>query len=308
MKRASIGLAIAIALMANAAAPARFQKLTDHYYLLPGAHGGFNIGAFLSDDGLLLVNVAGPNDLPGMLEALKRASSKPVRWVVGTDYRKETWSWPGPLLAQGASLLTSKAAFEQSRADAVQSETPSPGLLVFGRQMRLFPGGVEVRVFAPEGKSRTGDVVVFVPSERVLQVGDIFQPGSFPMAGENAAEGAALGWIDALKQAVDLVPLLKSAMPQPKTEPVKPGTEEKEKTLEEMIVVIPARGPVSNLQEMKNLLEQAQKLRAEMVRAISAKRTHDSFVASAAAAPFRAVANFESFAARLYQDLSSPKP
>jgi cyclase len=286
------------------AAPAKFQKLTDHYYVYPGGAETGNVGAFVSDDGLLLVNAAAPSEMPQVLEALKRTSMRQIRWVVGTEYRKETWAWPAPLLTQGASLLTSKGVFLQ----AAQPPAAAAGCVVFGRQMRLYPGGIEVKVLAPEGKSRTGDVVVFVPSERVLQVGDMFQAGSFPVIAENAGEGAALGWIDELKQVIDFVPLLKSAMPQQKADLDKLGPEEKEKTLEELVIVIPGHGAVANLQDMKDLLEQAQKLRAEMVRAVGAGRSRDSILASGALAPFRAVANFESFAGHLYEALAAPKP
>ncbi len=311
MRETALGLAIALlAPVLGPAAPARFQRLTDHYLYLQGSQEAGNVGAFVSDGGILLVNPPAPNDSAGVLEALKRASSKAIRWVVHTDYRKESWAASSPPLAQGASLLASKAAFERSRSDAAAAPTPpsaaSNATFVFDRQMRLFPSGIEVRVFAPQGKSRTGDVVIFVPTERILQVGDIFQPGRFPSLDENSGEGAALGWMDALKQVVDLVPLLKSAMPQPKPDTAKPG--EEEKTLEELIAVVPGRGPVSNLQEMKTLLEQAQKMRTEVTRAISAGRSRDSIVASPALAPFRSLGNFETFVARLYDALSGPKP
>ncbi len=309
-----VGLAfvLVVPVLGLATAPARFQKLTDHYLYLQGSPETGNVGAFISDSGILLVNPPAPNDSAAVLEALKRVSSRPVRWIVSTDYRKENWSAPSPLLAQGASALASQAAFERSRSDAAgapvspRPPSSSAGTFVFGRQMRLYPGGIEVKVFAPQAKSRAGDVAIFVPAERVLQVGDIFLPGSFPSIQEDSGEGAALGWIEALKQVVDLVPLLKSAMPQPKPDPAKPGAEEK--TLEESIAVVPGRGPASNLQEMKTLLEQAQKMRAEMTRAITAGRSRESALASPALAPFRSLENFETFAARLYDALSAAKP
>ena len=42
--------------------------------------------------------------------------------------------------------------------------------LIFGRQMRLYPGGVEVKLLAPEGRSRAGDVAALLHvSDRTLR-------------------------------------------------------------------------------------------------------------------------------------------
>ena len=86
------------------------------------------------------------------------------------------------------------------------------------------------------------------------------------------------------------------------TSRTKPG--EEEKSLEEMVTVISARGPQSNLQEMKDLLEAAHKLRGEIAREVSAGRDIDLFLASPAAAPFRVYDNLDVFARQLFDDLS----
>jgi hypothetical protein len=122
---------------------------------------------------------------------------------------------------------------------------------------------------------------------------------------QTGGEGSALGWIDGLKQAIDTVPLLKSAMPPPKPDPGKPPPEEK--TLEELVTVIPGRGQRSNLQGMKDLLEAALKLRSELARAIGAGRSCESILSSSALGPVRSLGNFESFAAQLFDDLAAQR-
>jgi hypothetical protein len=174
--------------------------------------------------------------------------------------------------------------------------------MIFGRQMRLFPGGVEVRLIAPQQSPPASNVVVYVPAEKLLQMGSLFRAGSFPEFLEDSPPAAALAWIDALKHVSDQVPLLKSAMPQPKPDPAKPPPEEK--TLEELVVVVPANGPVSNLQEVKTVLDAAMRIRTELTRAVTAGRDRENVVNLPALAPFRSFGNFEPFVLRIFDALA----
>jgi glyoxylase-like metal-dependent hydrolase (beta-lactamase superfamily II) len=284
---------------AAAAAALRFQRLTDHFHYL-ASETGPNVGAFVSEDGVLLVDPVRESDLPGVLEALKRVTSKPVRWVVNTTYQEETWGLHSAVVKHGASFLACKAAWELSRKGEPEKKSGTPAL-IFGNQVRLFPGGVEVRLLAPKQSPPAGNVVVFIPLEKLLQVGTLFRAGSFPDFADDSPPGAALAWIDALKQVNDEVPLLKSAMPQPKPDPAKPP--EEEKTLEELVLVLPATGPVSNLQEVKTVLDAALRIRTEVTRAAAAGRSRDAIVNLPSLASFRNLGNFEPFVLRVFDAL-----
>jgi hypothetical protein len=252
------------------------------------------------------------------LEVLKKASPKAVRWVVFTDPRFVLTSGARYLSDRGAVFLASSQLHKLSmsataygfRDSAPPAAVPASGVpaktsdfawFIFGSQMRLFPAGLEIRIFALRHRARTaGDEVVFVPAEKVLLVGRLFDPASYPDI-DGAAGGDAAGWIEGLKQVADSVPVLKSAIPQakpsPKTEP--------EKTLEEGIPVIPTLGEVSNLQNLKDLLDASQKLRNEVSRAVRAGRSCSSFLASSRASQYRNYANFDSYACRLFEDVSA---
>jgi hypothetical protein len=143
---------------------------------------------------------------------------------------------------------------------------------------------------------------VYVPAEKVLVTGDFFAPGKFPAIDNAGGEGTARGWIEGLKQVIDFVPILKSAMPQPKADPV--PVPEPEKTLEEMMLVMPGHGPASNMQQVKSLWTAAQKLRTEANRAITAGRTREDFLKSLSPDVFGEFGNLEPFAALLYDDLA----
>ena len=317
----------------SSAAPRRFTKVSEHCYVLEAEPGWGNVGAVISDDGVLLIDTPPAGEIPAMLEALKRVTTKPVRWVVNTHHHEDHTRGNAYFSEHNATIIGGP---EFRRVDEKPAEVenkeqkPKPTFaetqLVFGRQARLFPGGVEVRIFATEHRAHTSrDVVVWLQSEKVLHVGDLFVPGSYPAIDTSEGQGSAIGWLEAMRQVIESVPVLKSAMPQPKAPPSKPPPSKtpppkappskappskapqdptevalEEKTLEEQVIVIPGHGPVSNLQEMKDLFETSRKLRLEAGRAAAARRSRDGFLASPGLAPFRVYENFEAFAAQLY--------
>jgi glyoxylase-like metal-dependent hydrolase (beta-lactamase superfamily II) len=287
-----------------------FRKVSDHFYYLEPATGTANTGAVITGDGVLLIDPPPEPETPGLLNALKSVTSKPVRWVVYTDYQRFRAGDSAAFQKLGAVIIDSK---EQDRLAGLLLVTdpslgaqpaqtrPNPRFL-FTRQLHLFPAGIEVRILAVRYKARTaGDVIIFVPSEKVLEVGDLFTPSSYPVIDSGPGEGSAPGWIEGLKQVIDSVPLLKSAMPQPKPDPS--AVPEPEKTLEELVTVIPGHGAPANLQHMKDLLALTQKLRTEAARAVAAKRSRDDFLRLLSMEVFGAYSNLEAFAGQLFDDL-----
>ena len=292
----------------------QFEKVSPHCYVLAGENGSPNLGAVVTDDGILIVNPPAEPELTTAVEALKKAGSRPIRWFVCTDQAREPGGGELALSKQGALMITN-AGLRESRLFRVKPDdrpadrppdSPGPSL-AFARLLRLFAGELEIQVRAPEREwHQGGDAVVFVPAEKVLLVGDLYSPGSFPSFEHEQGTASAVAWLEALKQVIDMVPLLKSAMPQPKPEPEKEG--EEPKTLEELVVVIPALGSLSNLQEMKDLLASGQKIRVDVARAVAQKRNRETFVDLPMFGPYRGLGNLDSFATRLFDELKAGRP
>jgi glyoxylase-like metal-dependent hydrolase (beta-lactamase superfamily II) len=288
----------------------RFEKVSPHCYFLPGGTGLPNVAAIATEDGILVVNPPAEPELSTVVEALKKINPKPVRWFVCTDLAREPAGGALALSRQGALMITSsgfrKAALSLSKGEEkAATPTASPGpSLAFVRQTRIFADNLEIRIQAPESEWHAGgDVVVFVPAEKVLLVGDLYSPGSLPAFDRESGHPSSLAWLEALKQVIDMVPLLKSAMPPPKPEPEKP--EEEPKTLEELIIVLPVIGLPSNLQEMKDLLASGQRLRADVGRAVTQKRNRETLLDLPMFGPYRRFGNLDSFATRLFDELKA---
>jgi hypothetical protein len=317
---------------AQAASPPRFERVSDHFYFLQPKTEASNVGAMVTESGVLLINPPAEPDLLPVLDALRRLTQRSVRWVVHTDYRKEQVGGSSYFTMRGVQQVGSKdlrrlvAPLPPSTEVVPDKDAKKPSIevqtgktatpeeirdhsaslpeILFGRQMRLYPDGVEVRLFALQQKARTGcDVVIYLPAEKVLQVGDLYMPGSYPEIDTGVGGGSALGWLEGMKHVVDTVPLLKTAIP-PRTEAEKAAkAAQEEKSLEELVTVIPASGPRSNLKEMKAVLESAQKLRTEIARAIAAGRSRDAVLSLPSLGPYRVNLNFDAFAGLLFDEL-----
>ncbi len=306
------------------AAEARFQKVTDHCYWLQLQVDGPGYSAIVTEGGVLLIDPPAQPELAALLGALKKVTLKPVNWVVNTDYKYARSGGSAELARQGAVVLQSRelrrlagpahkgdsaaatGSPEEKGSAAVERKGEADEELAFERQIHLYPDNLEVRVFAVQFKAHTaGDVVVFLPSEKVLVTGNLFTAGSYPEIDREGGEGTALGWLDGMRQVIEAVPLLKSAMPQPKPDPTKPPPEEK--TLEEQVIVVSAQGTLSNLQEMKNLYESAHKLRNEIAKAVGSARAKDNILTSQALSPYRSFYNLDPFAAQLLAELTAQK-
>jgi glyoxylase-like metal-dependent hydrolase (beta-lactamase superfamily II) len=288
-------------------APLRFEKVSDHCYYLQLKESGDNVAVVVTDEGILVVDPPSEPDLTPTVAALKRVSLKPVRWVVFSNPRSarsgggQFFAEQGAVLLGGAKLRAISSSLATPDTGSVAGDLSAFPWLIFDTQIHLFPANMEIRIMALQHKAITGgDVVVHIPAEKVLFAGRVYESARYPEI-DTAAHGDADEWVDGLKQVIDSVPVLKPAIPQAK---VNPKTEP-EKTLEEGIVVLSARGEISNLQIAKDLLSASQKLRAEIVKVVKAGRSCDNFINSSRADGYRLYGNFNAYATQLCESLSS---
>lgn len=309
-------------LLATGATPSApfevFQPAGEHCYFMPAGEGGPNVGLVVTREGVLLVDPPPPAELDAVLEALKAVTPAPVRWVVHTSYRRMQVSTWEKFAGQGALLIGSEnldrlASSIPSPAEPGPSGAPEPAVtrvfasrpphFLFQKRFLLFPENLEIRIIEVQSHAVTGgDVVVLVPGDKVLMTGDLFAPGVFPEIDIQPGGGDPLGWLEGMNQVIGEVPLFRSAMPQPGPE-LPPPPPEMERALDSYVTVIPGRGAASDLQEMKKMLEAAQKLRAQAGRALAAKRSFKTFMESPALDEFRSFERFEAFAQLLYDAL-----
>ncbi len=302
---ALIALALAVGKDSSGAEP-RFVKVSDHCYYMQMMETGENVAAVVSSEGVLLVNPPKEPELEIAVEALEKITSRPVRWIVFTDpglahNEGSRFFTQGNPVYLGSPKFWTPSKENRDNMDIKDNKAvaaPVPSWFLFDRQMRLFPSGLEVRIIALQHKARTeGDLFLFVPEEKVLFAGRLYEAARYPDI-DAALGGSAIGWLDGIKQVVDAVPMLKAAITRVRPDPKL----EKEKSLEENVMIISSRGEPSNLQNMKDLLESSRKLRSDISRAVKRGRTCDDFLTSPASDSYRSYSNLHSFASHLFTE------
>jgi cyclase len=177
----------------------KLEKLDDHVYLVQGFGG--NIGAYVGDDGIVLIDAEQVQLGPKIEAALKTVSDKPVRFVVNTH-------WHGD--HTGGNAYFGKSAVIIAQDDvrkSMQTETDRLGritnlpvslpAITFSDQLTLHMQGGDLHaVYFPKGHT-SSDTVVFMPGGKVVHTGDDFtnfSPPNFPAVDfENDGSGGVKG-------------------------------------------------------------------------------------------------------------------
>ena len=327
MRRAVISFGLWFVVATTAASePFGFVQVTDHCYYLAANEERGNIGAIVTDEGVVVVDPQRVHDGYRLTRALRAITPKPVRWIVRTHEHADQLDHFDPFSRRDVTQIWSR---ENPRPGQGTDEGETSGqteplkgrsYYTFKEQMHLFPSGLEVQILRLGYRAHTGsDIVVFVPSEKVLITGDLYAPGRYPDIPE-ADNGSAIGWLEGVSQVIDSIPLLKAAIPEPEPDPSeieqeqqdreKTGSsdeaeleEQEEKTLEELVFVVPGHGEMSNLKEVKELWRAARRLRSAAKRAITGGRSREQFVKHPSLTTVRNYENFRPFAELIYDEL-----
>jgi glyoxylase-like metal-dependent hydrolase (beta-lactamase superfamily II) len=177
----------------------KLEKLDDHIYLVQGFGG--NIGAYVGDDGIVLIDTEQVQLGPKIEAALKTVSEARVKYVLNTH-------WHGD--HTGGNAYFGKTAVIIAQDDVrktMQTETDHLGritnlpvsvpVLTFSDQFTLHMQGGDIHAISfPKGHS-SSDTIVFMPGGKVVHTGDVFTnfvPANFPAVDfENDGSGGVQG-------------------------------------------------------------------------------------------------------------------
>jgi glyoxylase-like metal-dependent hydrolase (beta-lactamase superfamily II) len=194
-----------------------------------GSEGRPNAGFIVTPDGVVVIDaLASPAQGDRLVRAIRSVTRAPIRWLVLTHHHPDHHFGAIVLRRAGARVVASPdvatGVDEQSREAAESAWT-----LVVGREdMRGFayadvpdlpvttadtlrPGGRTIVVAhpwrGPGGAHTAGDVIVWLPAERVLFAGDLVVEDGVTLVVDGSSRGllAALDSVAALRPAV-LVP------------------------------------------------------------------------------------------------------
>ncbi|MFD3683549.1 MBL fold metallo-hydrolase [Nocardiopsis sp. NPDC058631] len=174
-----------------------------------------NAGAVIGEDGLLVVDTcATETRTRRFFDALAHATDgAPVRWAVNTHQHGDH-TYGNSLLPDSAALIGQAAMREALLHDPIFEACPpvwSPApdwgnvsrrapSIVLDRELTVYTGRRRVDLRHPGYTAHTpGDVVAWLPEERVLYTGDLVFHGLTPLVFMGSVEGAlrSLEWLHA---------------------------------------------------------------------------------------------------------------
>lgn len=176
----------------------RFEPVADGVYAFIGEPGArtmanealnANLGLVVTPEGALLIDSGATlQGAQQIHDAVRRVTSQPVRWVINTGGQDHRWLGNAYFKAQGAELIAHAAAETDMRdrgSDQLQAlrsvlgpkadgTVPTlPTRWIRGSDERLAFGGVVVELKHRGGAHTPGDMLVWLPAQRVLFSGDV---------------------------------------------------------------------------------------------------------------------------------------
>jgi cyclase len=211
--------------------PIRATKLTDRIAVLTGDGG--NVGLVVAEDGLLMIDGGYANRAVELQSAVAQTGSHPVKILFNTHWHGDHVGSNELLGKAGVKIMAHQnAKFWLSQKVKIEAfnTTVEP----------LKPEGLPTKTFVDSGKLTFGkgkieykwipdshtdnDVYVFFPTDNVLQTGDLFFSGTYPVIDYTTG-----GWIGGMATALDSLLKLGDA----KTK------------------IIPGHGPISSKEDMR---------------------------------------------------------
>jgi len=191
-------------------AQVKVQKLSANVYLLQGVGG--NVGAFISDDGSVLIDCEELQLGPKLEAAVKSISDKPVKYVLNTHWHGDHtggnayFGKTAVIIAQD-NMRKKMAAEHDPRITDLAVSLPA---ITFSDQFTLHMKSGDIHAIHFEHGHTDGDAVVFFPQDNVVLTGDNFtnfNPPHFPAIDtDNDGSGGPQGAIAAAEYILSHTP------------------------------------------------------------------------------------------------------
>jgi glyoxylase-like metal-dependent hydrolase (beta-lactamase superfamily II) len=174
-----------------------------------------NAGFAVTSEGVLVVNTMNtPFRARELLYEIRRRTDQPVRYVINTDGHADLMLGNEAFVDRQSVIIATKAAGEEMQRyrwdlarRLAQDENwrlqgrmrgihPTPPAQTFDSAMTIRLGGQQIHLTQLSGGHSAGDAVVYLPAQRILFLGHLFENGFFPRFRSSDARR----WIEILRQ------------------------------------------------------------------------------------------------------------
>jgi glyoxylase-like metal-dependent hydrolase (beta-lactamase superfamily II) len=186
----------------------RVEQLSPHAYAIFGKGG--NIGLFVTDRYAILVDDQFEQLVPGLLEAIRSVTAKPIRYLINTHAHPDHVG--GNVVLEKQVMAIVAHANVRQRMVAAQAKL-EPGKrgglpeLAFGEEDPKVRARLDIHLDGQDfhllhaGPGHTdGDIIIGYPAELIMHMGDLFFHGNLPYIDRDSG-----GSFDGLVAQVDNV-------------------------------------------------------------------------------------------------------
>ena len=179
-------------------------KINDTFFMIRPIGGvAGNIGVFISDKGLVLVDDQWEIIEDLILETIKSISKKEVSFIINTHFHYDHVDGNKAFGKKGIPIVSHENVHPQHNYNMVQDKYPDYALpsTVYNSTMKIYIDDEEIQ-FSNFGPGHTdGDTIVFFKKNNVIHAGDSFVTYGYPFVDLNNG-GSFKGFINILSQII----------------------------------------------------------------------------------------------------------
>lgn len=228
------------------------HKVADNLYMLEGMGG--NIGIFVSDDEVFMIDSQFKQVSEKITEAIRKITDKPIKLLVNTHWHGDHTGGNGNFKNNGATIFSHENVRKRMQHDQTarggrkvpKSPEEQLPVITFSKDMMFHLNGEDILVSHTHNAHTDGDSHVYFMTSNVIHMGDTYFQGKFPFIDLNNG-GSIDGYIESAKKVLLLI--------------------------NDDTVIIPGHRNLSNKQELKTYLKMLETLRERVSKAIKEQKT-----------------------------------
>ena len=181
-------------------------KVSEQVFMLKGQGG--NIGLFIGDDAVFMIDDQFAPLTPKILEAIKKITPKPVNYLMNTHWHGDHTGGNLNLQKEGALILAHKNVRKRMSVDQVvrgkaKKASPKEALpvITFTEDMMMHINNDDIYVSHIHEAHTDGDALVYFTQNNVLHTGDAYFQGKFPYI-DVSSGGSINGYIDGIQKMI----------------------------------------------------------------------------------------------------------
>ena len=184
-------------------APVSVHEISRHVYEVRGGMGA-NCAFIVGDKEVYVIDAKmSDQSAKEMIKAIKEITDKPISYLLLTHSDGDHVNGiPG--FPEGIDIIAhdNSAKHIEKANETGPVKLPLPNI-TFSRRMNMYSGGLELNLFYFGPAHTDGNIVIYVPGDKVAIVGDLFFKGRDPLIHMHK-NGSSRGLVDVLQHMLDL--------------------------------------------------------------------------------------------------------